>query len=366
MMTLNLPKPIHASPRQIALVLRIGLGSVFLIGGINKLSQLLDPVEKFAIVATYLGLLGYINEFFSQFVFQGPLGAVVTPWGFLTTLSTFEVGSGLALLIGLMVRPLALVFGLLLWTFVAALPVVTAPGVEAGVPMITAPAMLVQIRDIALSGMMFVLYNLGPGAYSFDEALFGQHASSSDTYWDTLGLLLRMSIAAPLIVGGVFAGFDHIQNFQTDWRILVPLGLALVIGLGVRWVGAAVLAVMLWFVSRKLDLDSSLIANLNGFKREIAFLGAGAVLALVGGGAKYTLSDIYMRLQLAGCCVTQSMTKAAHCFPLEVNRYCRWKGTALWPSASSPAPDSPLETSACLSPIGTWLCRGKVTPTSKR
>ncbi len=41
-------------PDLIALWLRIGLGSVFLIGGINKLGKLLDPTTEAALVASYM------------------------------------------------------------------------------------------------------------------------------------------------------------------------------------------------------------------------------------------------------------------------------------------------------------------------
>ncbi len=276
-------------PDLIALALRVGLGLVFVIGGWNKLSQLLDPAREAALVGNYMGPHGYINEFFAQYLFTGPIGDWLTPWAFLTALSTFELLSGLALVAGILVRPLALIYGFLLWSFVMALPVVTVPGVEVAVKTFTAPAMLVQIRDIALSGMMFVLFNLGPGAFSQDARLFGSAASQPKVGWDNLGLLLRLSIAAPLVVGGIFGGLDGISTFATARWILLPLGVLLALGVGVRAIGGAVAAVMLWYIWTKISLDKSLIANLNGFKRELAFLSASGVLAYAGGGPKYTL-----------------------------------------------------------------------------
>ena len=277
-------------PELIALALRVGLGILFVIGGWNKLGQLLDPAREAAILAAYMGPKGYINAFFAQFLFAGPAGGWLTPWGFLTTLSAFELVSGLALIAGFLVRPLALLYGFLLWTFVMALPVVTTPGVEVTVKTFAAPAMLVQIRDIALSGISFVLFNLGPGAYSQDARLFGA-APQNRVGWENLGLLLRLSVAAPLIVGGIFAGLGPIPTFATAPWILLVIGVLLLAGgLGVRVAGAAVVAVMLWYIWTKVSADKSLIANLNGFKREFTFIAAGAVLAYAGGGAKFTLA----------------------------------------------------------------------------
>ncbi len=116
-------------PQDIAaLALRVGLGVVFVIGGWSKLSQLLDPQRAEALVATYIGGKGYINEFFLEYLFTGALGSVLNPWLFLTSLSAFELVAGFMLVAGLLVRPLAIVWGLLLWTFVIALPVSTVAG----------------------------------------------------------------------------------------------------------------------------------------------------------------------------------------------------------------------------------------------
>lgn len=282
------PKSLH--PAMAALWLRLGLGAVFVIGGWSKLSQLLNPLHMQGIVDTYMGGKGYINVFFAQYLFEGPLGAVLTPWSFLTALSAFELISGIALIAGLLIRPLAIIYGLMLWSFVMALPVVVTPGVAVEVKTYTSPALLVQIRDVALSGLMFVLYNLGSGRYSLDERLFGDRALPNGVSWEHLGLLARLSLALPLLVGGFFVGLNSIQSFATQPLILVVLGLMLVSGLGVRAAGALVMAVMLWFMVSKLDMDKSLIANLNGFKREFAFLACGGVIAVLGGGKKFTLA----------------------------------------------------------------------------
>ncbi len=213
----------------VPLILRIGLGLVFVIGGVNKLSQLLNPVLQEKILASYWGTSGYVNQFFIDFLFTS---GQLSPWWFLTSLSAFELISGIALIIGFAVRPLSLLYGFLLWSFVIALPTVTTPGVEVAVKTYFAPAIFVQIRDIALSGMMFVLYNLGSGAYSLDKKLFNTPAINANINWDTLGLLLRLSLAAPLLIGAVFFSMPNIQTFASMPWILLLVAVLITGGLG--------------------------------------------------------------------------------------------------------------------------------------
>ena len=288
-------KNLHLHNRDVATILRIGLGLVFIIGGYSKLSQLLDPARTDAIVASYIGGKGYINDFFMNFLFSN--NSLLSRWGFLTALSTFELISGIALVIGLMVRPLALVYAFLLWTFVFSLPVVTTPGVETTVQTYTSPAMFVQMRDIALSGFMFTLLMLGSGRFSVDQLILKRGVNSEDASWNNLGLLLRLSLAAPLIIGGMFGGYPQISTFATFQPVLLILGVLLIVGVQTRVAAAVTAGVMLWFMATKLDFDKSAIANLNGFKREFAFLAVGIVIGIRGGGSSYTFKDLGERIR---------------------------------------------------------------------
>lgn len=281
--------------KDTATILRIGLGLVFIVGGYNKLSQLLDPDRSAAIVASYVGGKGYINEFFLSFLFSG--NSWLTPWSFLTALSTFELISGIALIIGLMVRPLALIYAFLLWTFVFSLPVVTTPGVETTVQTYTSPAMFVQMRDIALSGFMFVLLMLGSGKFSTDERILVRGVNTENADWDKLGLLLRLSLAAPLIIGGLFGDYAQIATFATFQPLLLVLGILLIAGIQTSTMAAVTAGIMLWFMTSKFNLDKSAIANLNGFKREFAFFAASIGIALRGGGNAYTAKDVLERVR---------------------------------------------------------------------
>jgi len=283
--------------KETAAILRIGIGLVFVIGGYNKLSQLLDPERTAAIVGSYTGGKGYINEFFMNYMFTDSVW--LTPWGFLTALSTFELASGIALVIGLMVRPLALIYAFLLWTFVFSLPVVTTPGVETSVSTYTSPAMFVQIRDIALSGFMFVLLILGSGRFSVDRKILTNGVDSETANWNHMGLLLRLSLAAPLVIGGMFGNFANITTYATAQPLLFVLGVLLIVGIRVREVAMVTFLIMLWFIANKVSLDKSLIANLNGFKREFAMLAVSLILFARGGGNSYTPRDLIRRVKYA-------------------------------------------------------------------
>jgi len=281
----------------IATILRIGVGLVFVIGGWNKLYQLLSMDLSAAIVTSYTGGKGYINDFFMNYLFSD--GSLLTPWGFLTALSTFELLSGVALVVGLMVRPLALIYAFLLWTFVFSLPVVTTPGVESTVATYTSPAMFVQIRDIALSGFMFALLIMGSGRFSLDSRVLTNGVNSEEVDWNNLGLLLRLSLAIPLVIGGLFGGFANITTYATFQPLLFILGVMLVIGVKVREAAALTFVIMLWYAATKFSVDKSAIAILNGFKREFATAAVAIILVVRNGGTAYTPQDIKARIRYA-------------------------------------------------------------------
>ncbi len=237
-----------------------------------------------------------INQTFLDWLFSGQLPGFVTPWSFLTVLSAFELVSGVMLMVGVLVRPLAVVWALLLWSFVVSLPVVTTLGVKPPAPTYTSPAMLVQIRDIALSGLFFVLYNLGAGARSLDAMLFGRPASLGRD-WQPLGLLLRLSLGAVFLIGGFFAGFGKITTFGMPGVLLAIIGLGLVAGVGTRYFAVAAAGVLLWFMLAKLGSANGVIGYLNSVKREFALLAAAGVLAAVDGGRLFALDRAWPALR---------------------------------------------------------------------
>ncbi len=295
---------------QVAFTLRIGLGALFVIGGLSKLSQLLSPTASNAMVASYTSTTGYINEFFMAFLFSPGSAVGFTPWAFLTALSAFELVTGIMLLAGLLVRPVALIYAFLLWTFVIALPVVTTNGIDPGVKTYMAPALLVQVRDVALSGMMFVLYGLGAGIRSVDYKLFGPEAIKPIMQEDVAGLLLRLSAAVVLLVGGLFAGMPNIKTYIEPGFLLVLVALAVLWGGRVtRYAAGAACAALLIYMLGKLGFDKSLVANLNGIKRELALFAGAFVLAARDCGQLWTAADVGRRLQDGAASAMQNVSR---------------------------------------------------------
>lgn len=276
-------------PEHIALVLRVGLGLVLFSGGLSKLSQLLDPSQQAAILETYWGSAGYVNSFFDEYLFGGALANLLTPWLFLTTLSAFEFVAGLTLIAGILVRPMALGWGFIFWSFVAALPVITVAGVAPDLETHRTPALLVLIRDIGLSGLFFALFIIGSGSFSLDRRWFGSAATRRTLDWNVPGLLLRLSLGFPLLVGGLFHGFGHIADWGMPALVLILVALPFLLNIGVRWAGVAAALIMAWFLFSSFDLDRSLIANMNAVKREYAFLAAAIILAFCGGGRLFSI-----------------------------------------------------------------------------
>ena len=280
----------------VAYAIRLGVGALFVIGGWNKLSKLLSPANSDAIVASYTSTTGYINEFFMGYLFGA--GSVLTPWSFLTALSAFELVTGFMLLAGLLVRPVALIYAFLLWTFVVSLPVVTTNGINPGVNTYMAPALLVQIRDVALSGIMFALFGLGSGIRSLDVRIFGPEAAKSIISWDVAGVLLRLSTAVVLIVGGAFAGMPNIKTFMEPGLILLAIGLVLLWGgRPARYAAAATCAVLFIYMMSKIGIDKGLLGSLNAIKRELALFAAAFVISARGCGELWTVPDIARRLR---------------------------------------------------------------------
>ena len=274
----------------IALCLRLGIGAVFLIGGWWKLSRALDPARADALVARYTAPNGYINAFFQDYLFSG---GWITPWAFLTALSALELVAGVALILGLLVRPFAILFGLLVWSFVAALPVLTAPGVGVEGGTFLTPSLIVQIRDIGLSGMCFALAAAGSGRWSLDANLLNRGGTPAGLNWSVFGLLLRLSVAVVFIAGGAFYGLDHVKSWSSLPILLLAVGLVMASGHGVRLAAGAALAVVLIYCANAVSFEKSLWDNFNAVKREIAFIAAALVLLRFSGGPAFRVSKMF-------------------------------------------------------------------------
>jgi len=291
-------KKFSLSYDQAAFILRIGVGLVFVSGGLAKLSKLLMPSEQAAMVSLYMSPAGYINQFFANYLFyDGIVAGFISPWFFLTSLSFLEFVAGVALIVGLGVRLFSFLFAVLCWTFVISLPVVNATGFEIAEKTHTAPAILVMIRDIALSGILLALYNLGSGVWSLDEKLFGPIVRERKTNWDNIGLFLRLSLGFVFVIGGAFYGLENIKSFAPPY-FLLPIGIILLVGNGTRYASYAAMAVMGWYMLTLLSLDKSIVGNLNSMKREFGLFASAIVLSQLGGGQNHTLSAIINEIQI--------------------------------------------------------------------
>ncbi|WP_373487791.1 DoxX family protein [Blastomonas sp.] len=269
---------------MIALMLRLGIGSVFIVGGWWKLSRALDPARADALLTRYLAPDGYINAFFQNYLFASDL---MTPWFFMTALSGFELFAGIALMLGLFVRALAITFGVLMWSFVAALPVMTTPGLTPTDPTFLTPALIVQIRDVGLSGLCFALAAVGSGALSLDARFFGRGAAASSANWSALGLLIRLSLGVVFLSGGFFYGLDHVKSWTSIPLLSIAIGVVLVSGHGVRIAAAAAFIVLAISCINSMDGSNTLWNNLNAVKREFAFLVAAGLLVRFSGGPAF-------------------------------------------------------------------------------
>lgn len=287
--------PANLSPSQIdqiALILRLGLGAVFIIGGWWKLSRAIDPDRAGGLVDRYLATDGYINAFFQDYLFADGL---LSPWMFLTALSAFEFLAGFALILGFGVRALAVLFGVLMWSFVAALPVLTTPGANVETSTYLTPSLIVQIRDIGLSGLFFALALMGPGRLSLDARLMNGGAPADTFTWALGGFLLRMSVAVVLLAGGAFFGLDHVKSWIGYPVVLIVLGVILMSGHGVRIAAGASVVVVVVYCAVSMSIDKTLWNNLNSIKREIAFLAAALILTRFSGGGAFQVGDFMKR-----------------------------------------------------------------------
>jgi uncharacterized membrane protein YphA (DoxX/SURF4 family) len=137
--------------------------------------------------------------------------------------------------------------------------------------------------------MFFMLFIIGAGSYSVDRRWIGDEATRSSLNWDQGGLLVRLSVAFPLLVGGAFHGEASIQTFGMPSWMLLLIAIPLILNVGARWAGVATVLVIAWFIASSFDASRSLIANMNAAKREYAFLAASVVLGFCGGGRLFSI-----------------------------------------------------------------------------
>ncbi|MEQ8207377.1 MAG: hypothetical protein RIA65_14490, partial [Woeseia sp.] len=143
-----------------------------------------------------------------------------------------------------------------------------------------------------LSGLCFILLNLGSGAGSIDRVVMKRGAAPTEVNWNAYGLLLRLSVASVFIVGGFFAGYDHIKTFIDLPALLIAVGVVMASGHAVRPAAIAAFAIIAWYCISTLNPDNSVWGNFNAIKRELAFLAASGILIVYQGGRAFRPGDL--------------------------------------------------------------------------
>ena len=127
--------------------------------------------------------------------------------------------------------------------------------------------------------------------------VFGQEAPQPIMSWDVAGVLLRLSTAVVLIVGGLFAGMPNIKTFVEPGIILFALGLMLLWGgRAARYAAGVTCAVLLIYMLGKIGVDKGLLGSLNAVKRELALFAGAFVIAARGCGELWTATDVARRM----------------------------------------------------------------------
>jgi uncharacterized membrane protein YphA (DoxX/SURF4 family) len=249
------------SDDSLALILRICLGVIFLVGGI----KLAFPADPQALSASYTDpSTGWISPFFSDLI-TTRAGLEVSR--FLQLQGLLEIILGLALIIGLYTPAIAVLMALMYWAFTVANPVV---------------GQIRLSRDLALMGICFALALAGAGRWSLDSMLRGRQARIGERK-DAVVAVLRFSLGFTLVTSALFTGglFDNHLNTTLPGVAVLVMGVLLVSGVYPRWAAGLVAAWMLYLVAANL-VAKGFFPGLDSVKREIGFLGAAAVVFVLG------------------------------------------------------------------------------------
>jgi uncharacterized membrane protein YphA (DoxX/SURF4 family) len=244
-----------------ALILRVCVGIVFVIGGV----KLVLPSDAQALAASYVDpSTGWISPYFAELI-TVRLGIEMSR--FLFVQGAIEIVLGLAMILGLMTPGVAIVMGMMYWAFAVANPVVGEIRLS---------------RDVALMGICFAIALAGAGRWSLDGRLRGSQ-SNIDERKDFVVLVIRLSLAFTLLTSAIFAGgpFNNHLNSTLPRLLVLLLGLLLVFGIYSRWVAGLLAMWMLYLVATNL-VAKGLLPGLDSVKREIGFLGATLAIFLLG------------------------------------------------------------------------------------
>jgi uncharacterized membrane protein YphA (DoxX/SURF4 family) len=237
------------------------LGVIFIFGGI----KIAFPADPAALAASYINPTnGWISPFFATLI-QETLGFSVST--FLKIQGLMEIGLGVMMVMGLFTPVVAIVMGLMFWSFTIANPVLGEIRLS---------------RDIALMGLCFVVAFAGASAWSMDAQIRGLNFKFLERK-DALLLFIRLSVAFPLLASAVFSGgvLNNPLNTTLPNPLVFLLGVLLAAGVFPRWILAFVFLWLLYPLAGSL-MSKGIFWGLEGVKREVGFLAAAFVYFMSG------------------------------------------------------------------------------------
>jgi uncharacterized membrane protein YphA (DoxX/SURF4 family) len=256
----------HIKPDHVLAILRVALGLVLIIGGI----KLAFPVDAMALAQSYVNpATGWISPFYQQLITEHLNLEIIE---FLRIQGMVEIMIGATLILGMFTSLVSGIMGVMFIGFVVANPDIGE---------------IRLIRDVSLAGLSFALALAGGGIFSMDGLMFRKKSHFQD-YKDVILFLIRASLGITLIVSVVFApelfpghAFSNAFNSVVPGPLVLILGAMLVVGLYPR-AAVALLAVWLLYLIGAALLDKPFYLALDAVKREIGFLGATVVFAVLG------------------------------------------------------------------------------------
>ena len=214
-------------------------------------------------------LKGWISPFFAQQI-TTVLGVPVSL--FLRFQGWAEMLLGILLIAGLFTPMVAVSVGLMFWAFTVANPVVGEIRLS---------------RDLGLMGLCFAVALSGAQTLSLDRLrLTGAFALGNRK--DIILLLIRLSLAYPLLASALFSGgvLDNPLNTTIPVSLVFITALFLAAGVLPRWLMAVVLVWMLYIIVTN-TLANGFLIGMDMVKRELGFL-IGSMLYFVAGPDRWS------------------------------------------------------------------------------
>jgi uncharacterized membrane protein YphA (DoxX/SURF4 family) len=244
------------------LLLRLALGVIFIIGG----WKIAFPPDAQVLAQSYTDPeRGWIAPVFANLITDN-LGMEISD--FLRYQGWLEMLLGGLLILGLVTPVVAVIMGLMYVAFAVANPI-------AGFIRLS--------RDVALMFICFALAHYGQGKYSLDKKFKKLKRFMVKGDEQIVSALIRYGLGYTLIISGIFYGgvLNNSLNSTLPRVIVIILGALFVLNLKVKWVAIVTALWMAYIVGNSLVVKKILFFAFDSVKREIGFLAASIVLAVI-------------------------------------------------------------------------------------